>query len=80
MRLICGSNATINSVREVDPSDVDKTRGVGCPRDPCIDFAILSATAELLVESGYSNLSLAAVVKRASITKSTLYRRWWSKA
>ncbi|HET9874836.1 MAG TPA: TetR/AcrR family transcriptional regulator, partial [Mycobacterium sp.] len=37
-------------------------------------------TAELLVQIGYSNLTLAAVAARAGTTKSALYRRWSSKA
>lgn len=65
---------------KADPSSVDKGPGAGRPRDPRIDSAILSATAELLVQIGYSNLSLAAVAERAGTTKSALYRRWSSKA
>ncbi|MGH3969703.1 MAG: TetR/AcrR family transcriptional regulator, partial [Mycobacterium sp.] len=45
-----------------------------------IDAAILSATAELLVQIGYGNLTLAAVAERAGTTKTALYRRWSSKA
>ncbi|MGH3521637.1 MAG: TetR/AcrR family transcriptional regulator C-terminal ligand-binding domain-containing protein [Mycobacterium sp.] len=63
-----------------DPSTVDKAPGAGRPRDPRIDAAILSATAELLVQIGYSNLTLAAVAQRAGTTKTALYRRWSSKA
>jgi len=40
----------------------------------------LQAAAELVVEVGYSNLSLAAVAERAGTTKTALYRRWPSKA
>ena len=65
---------------KADPSGLDKASGAGRPRDPRIDSAILSATAELLVQMGYSNLSLAAVAERAGTTKSALYRRWSSKA
>jgi AcrR family transcriptional regulator len=65
---------------KADPSALDKAPGAGRPRDPRIDSAILSATAELLVQIGYSNLSLAAVAERAGTTKSALYRRWSSKA
>lgn len=65
---------------KADPSSLDKAPGAGRPRDPRIDFAILSATMELLVQIGYSNLSLAAVAERAGTTKSALYRRWSSKA
>ncbi|EUA33595.1 bacterial regulatory s, tetR family protein [Mycobacterium xenopi 3993] len=40
----------------------------------------MSATAELLVQIGYSNLTLAGVAERAGTTKTALYRRWSSKA
>ncbi|MCV7124725.1 TetR/AcrR family transcriptional regulator [Mycobacterium lacus] len=65
---------------KADMSSLDKAPGAGRPRDPRIDAAILSATAEMLVQSGYSNLSLAAIAERAGTTKSALYRRWSSKA
>ena len=74
---------------KADPSSVDKSRGreehkspsaAGRPRDPRIDAAILRATADLLVEIGYSNLTMAAVAERAGTTKTALYRRWSSKA
>jgi AcrR family transcriptional regulator len=66
---------------KADPSSVDKTSsGAGRPRDPRIDAAILRATADLLVEIGYSNLTMAAVADRAGTTKTALYRRWSSKA
>ncbi len=63
-----------------EPSPVEKVGVAGRPRDPRIDAAILRATAELLVETGYANLSLAAVAERAGTTKTALYRRWSSKA
>ncbi|HEU4363476.1 MAG TPA: TetR/AcrR family transcriptional regulator [Mycobacterium sp.] len=59
---------------------IDKSHGVGRPRDPRIDAAILSAAAELVVEVGYPNLTLAAIAERAGTTKTALYRRWSSKA
>jgi AcrR family transcriptional regulator len=65
---------------KADPSSVDKTPGAGRPRDPRIDAAILAATAELLAEIGYSNLTMAAIAERAGTTKTALYRRWSSKA
>jgi AcrR family transcriptional regulator len=65
---------------KADPTPVDKAPGAGRPRDRRIDAAILSATAELLVQIGYSNLTLAAVAERAGTTKTALYRRWSSKA
>ncbi|WP_422748821.1 TetR/AcrR family transcriptional regulator [Mycobacterium sp. WMMD1722] len=63
-----------------DPSPVDKAPAAGRPRDPRIDAAILRAAADLLVEIGYSNLTMAAVAQRAGTTKTALYRRWSSKA
>ena len=65
---------------KADQSSVDKPPGAGRPRDPRIDAAILRATADLLVEIGYSNLTMAAVAERAGTTKTALYRRWSSKA
>ncbi|MBS9533681.1 TetR/AcrR family transcriptional regulator [Mycobacterium sp. M1] len=63
-----------------ESSPVGKGPSAGRPRDPRIDAAILQAAAELVVEVGYSNLSLAAVAERAGTTKTALYRRWPSKA
>ncbi|EID13332.1 TetR family transcriptional regulator [Mycolicibacterium phlei DSM 43072] len=40
----------------------------------------MQATADLLVEIGYANLTMAAVAERAGTTKTALYRRWSSKA
>ncbi|MCV7088132.1 TetR/AcrR family transcriptional regulator [Mycolicibacter hiberniae] len=65
---------------KAEPSALDKAPGAGRPRDPRIDAAILQAAAELVVEVGYANLSLAAVAERAGTTKTALYRRWPSKA
>ena len=65
---------------KADPGAVDKGPTAGRPRDPRIDAAILRATADLLVEIGYSNLTMAAVAERAGTTKTALYRRWSSKA
>jgi LmbE family N-acetylglucosaminyl deacetylase/AcrR family transcriptional regulator len=65
---------------KADPPAVDKTPSAGRPRDPRIDAAILGATADLLVEIGYANVTMAAVAERAGTTKTALYRRWSSKA
>ena len=65
---------------KADPRVDDKTPPAGRPRDPRIDAAILVATADLLVEIGYSNLTMAAIAERAETTKTALYRRWSSKA
>ncbi len=65
---------------KADPRAVDKAPSAGRPRDPRIDAAILEATADLLVQIGYSGLTMAAVAERAGTTKTALYRRWSSKA
>jgi AcrR family transcriptional regulator len=65
---------------KADPRVVDKGPGAGRPRDLRIDAAILEATADLLVDIGYSSLTMAAVAERAGTTKTALYRRWSSKA
>ncbi|ULE33511.1 TetR/AcrR family transcriptional regulator [Mycobacterium sp. IDR2000157661] len=65
---------------KADAFSDDKTPAAGRPRDPRIDAAILRATADLLVQIGYSNLTMAAVAERACTTKTALYRRWSSKA
>jgi AcrR family transcriptional regulator len=53
---------------------------LGRPRDPEVEAAILSATQELLVESGYAGTTIAAVAGRAHCGKSAIYRRWSTKA
>ena len=65
---------------EAEPLLVEKAPSAGRPRDRRIDAAILAATADLLVEVGYSNLTMSAVAERAGTTKTALYRRWSSKA
>ncbi|WP_407684944.1 TetR/AcrR family transcriptional regulator [Mycobacterium sp. HUMS_1102779] len=52
----------------------------GRPRDPRIDGAVLRATVELLAETGYSGLSIAAIAQRAGTSKPAIYRRWPGKA
>lgn len=63
-----------------DPLVVENAPSAGRPRDPRIGAAILDATADLLVEVGYANLTISAVAERAGTTKTALYRRWSSKA
>jgi AcrR family transcriptional regulator len=52
----------------------------GRPRDSRIDDAILRAAADLLIEVGYSNLTMGAIAERAGTTRTALYRRWSTKA
>ena len=48
----------------------------GRPRDARIDEAVLQATRELLLETGYARLSLTSIAERAGTTRPALYRRW----
>jgi AcrR family transcriptional regulator len=52
----------------------------GRPRDGRIDTAIIAATRELILQTGYSALSLSAIAVRAGTTTAAIYRRWSGKA
>jgi AcrR family transcriptional regulator len=41
--------------------------------------AIVAASEALLVEAGYSGLTIERVAQRAGVTRQTIYRRWTSK-
>lgn len=56
------------------------TTDVGRPRDSRIDSAVLRATVELIGETGYAELSVDAIARRAQTSKPAIYRRWPSKA
>lgn len=50
------------------------------PRKPGADTAIVEATQQLLLEQGYGGVSVEGVAARAGVAKTTVYRRWVSKA
>lgn len=52
----------------------------GRPRDARIDDAVLGAVADLLLEVGYADLTVAAVAERAGTSRPAVYRRWPTKA
>ena len=56
------------------------TTDIGRPRDPRIDNAVLRSTVDLLGETGYAELSVDAIARRAGTSKPAIYRRWPSKA
>ena len=45
----------------------------GRPRDPRIDEAVLRAAADLVVEVGYADLTIAAIAERAGTSKPAIY-------
>jgi AcrR family transcriptional regulator len=52
----------------------------GRPRDRRIDAAVLTAAVELLTGTGYADLTVEAIARRAHTSKPAIYRRWPSKA
>jgi AcrR family transcriptional regulator len=51
----------------------------GRPRSEASHQAIIRATLELLLETGYRSLTMEGVRARAGVGKATIYRRWSSK-
>jgi AcrR family transcriptional regulator len=58
---------------------VEAALGRGRPRSGEAHRAILDATRDLIIESGFANLRLEHVATRAGVGKATIYRRWSSK-
>jgi AcrR family transcriptional regulator len=52
----------------------------GRPRLDSTDQVIFAAAAELIGERGYDGFTMAAVAQRAGVAKTTVYRRWPSRA
>jgi AcrR family transcriptional regulator len=61
-----------------EPSGSSGT-SAGRPRSEEAHKAILDATLELLVEVGFSAMTVEGVASRAGVGKATIYRRWPSK-
>ena len=55
------------------------TGSTGRPRSEEAHQAILDATLDLLVEVGFSALTVEGIAQRARVGKATIYRRWPSK-
>jgi AcrR family transcriptional regulator len=54
-------------------------RGPGRPRSARAHQAILDSAIELLLEDGFTGMSMEGVAARAGVGKATIYRRWSSK-
>jgi AcrR family transcriptional regulator len=69
------------STRRVSkPSAPQKARPRTGGRSARVVSEVLSATLELFAEHGYAGLSVEAVAVRANVNKTTIYRRWPTKA
>ena len=55
-------------------------RKAGRPRSAQSHQAIIKAALELLAEEGFEAMSIEAIAARAGVGKTTIYRRWDSKA
>lgn len=63
----------------IEQTEPTAPRVIGRPRDERADKAILSATLELMAESGVHDLRVDDVAGRAGVGKATIYRRYRSK-
>jgi AcrR family transcriptional regulator len=61
-------------------TDFEAPQRSGRPRDARAHRAILDAVLSLLAEVGYVGLTIEGVAAKAGVAKTTVYRRWPSKA
>lgn len=59
---------------------MEDVRAAGRPRDASIDARVFDVTRALLVENGWDDLSMRMIATRSGVSRSSLSRRWSSKA
>ncbi|MGY0497914.1 TetR-like C-terminal domain-containing protein [Nocardia sp. FBN12] len=66
--------------RSTRPTGRQRPSGAFGPvRDETRNARIIEAVLDLIVESGYADLTMGAVAARAGVAKATVYRRWASR-
>ncbi|MER5321677.1 TetR-like C-terminal domain-containing protein [Streptosporangium roseum] len=66
--------------RSTRPAGRQRPSGAfGPARDETRNARIIEAVLDLIVESGYADLTMGAVAARAGVAKATVYRRWASR-
>ena len=66
--------------RSTRPNGRQRPSGAFGPvRDEARNARIIEAVLDLIVESGYADLTMGAVAARAEVAKATVYRRWASR-
>ena len=56
--------------------EISSSSRPGRPRSEATRLAILNATADLMLESGFSGTTIEAIAARARVSKVTIYK-WW---
>jgi AcrR family transcriptional regulator len=69
----------VSSPSEPEPAASPRI-AAGRPRDPAADGRILEATFRQLIEVGYGAMSIESVAAEADVAKTTVYRRYPTKA
>jgi AcrR family transcriptional regulator len=54
--------------------------GAGRPRRPGVEEAVFETTLQLLAVHSYGEISVETLAERAGVSKTSIYRRWPSKA
>ena len=73
------ASAFVGAAKDRVVTETEVGHRLGRPRSEVCDRAILAATVEVLLESGYAGMSMEGVAARAGVGKATIYRRWSSK-
>ena len=80
MRYAGGSGCELEMAKPKTKTRVDKQKGTSLVRGEAVVQGVLAATMEELGRAGYAALRIDDVAARAGVNKTTIYRRWPTKA